>query len=222
MPNRSDTNSCKMFECSYFTKEAHIAISALYVTTTLINFCGNSLVWKAVLSNKKLWNAMNYLLLNLSLADMLSGISAYPYLFILDVGKVFAKPRKQAFLCMVTEGLSFFFIASGVSLMTLCAISYNRFLAVKFPFKNYLRMSRKSAVIFIILAWIICTAIMVPGMISFRYDSELIACVRNWGPINGKAYRLFVLLSGTIFPTLFLFMSYLAIICQARKDLYFP
>ena len=118
---------------------------------------------------------------------------------------------------MVTEGLGFFFIASGVSLFTLCGISYNRFLAVRYPLKRNLRMSRRSAIIFSILAWVICTVIMVPSLRSFRYESEFTSCIRSWAPINGTSYRLFLLFAGTIFPTVFLLMSYLAILFHARK-----
>ena len=215
--NISNTAFCGMLECSYFSKEAHISIITLYVTATLVNICGNSLVWKAVVNNKKLLNPINYLLLNLSLADMVSGISVYPYLFILNVGKVFDNSRKQARLCMVTEGLGLFFIASGVSLFTLCGISYNRFVAVRYPLKTNFQMGRKSAVVFSVLAWVICIAIMAPNMISFKYNSKFNSCIRNWGHVNGKAYRILLLLAGTIFPTLFLLMSYIAILFQARQ-----
>ena len=123
---------------------------------------------------------MNYFLLNLSLADILSGISVYPYLFILDVGNVLHRPREQAILCMVTEGLGFFFIASGVSLLTLCGISYNRFFAVKYPLKTKLRMNYGTqAIAFSILAWIISTATMIPNMRSFQYERNLTSCIRD-------------------------------------------
>ena len=201
------SHSVRMFESSYFSKEAHIVIIFIYIMATLINFCGNYLVWRAVMRNKKLQTPMNYLLLNLSLADMVCGASVYPFLFISDVGKIFTHPGKQAFLCMVTEGLGFFFIASGVSIFTLSGISYNRFVAVKYPLKRNLRMTRRSTIVFSTLAWVICTAIMIPSLRSFRYESKLTSCIRRWLPINGTVYRLFLLFAGTIVPTVSLSMS---------------
>ena len=176
------------------------------------------MVWKVVVNNRNLWNPINYLLLNISLGDVVSGISVYPYLFILDVGKVFNHRRKQSALCMVTRGLGIFPIASAVSLITLCGISYNRFLAVRYPFKNNWRINRRPAVIFSILAWVVSTIFNVPNMLSFKYENKLNTCGREWGRINAKAYRLSLLLSWTVIPTAFLLISYIAIIFYARKS----
>ena len=205
-----------MFQCSYFTQEAHIVIIMLYVVATLINFIANSLVWTAVVKNKRLQTPINYLLLSVSLSDLVAGVSVYPYLFIVDAGKIFSHPRKLARLCMFTEGLSIYFIASSVSLTVLCGISYNRFVAVRYPFKNNLRMNRKLTVVFSILAWVFCTICLVPHMITFKYDRKVKTCIRAWGQINAKAYRLFLLFAGTVIPTVFLLMSYLALIFSAK------
>ena len=115
---------------------------------TFVNFGANSLTWIAVLKNSFLRSPMNCLLLNLSLADMTSGLSVYPYLFILDVGTVYDTPEQQTRLCIFAEGLSVFFIASGTSLLTLCAISGNRFLGICFPMRQTLRMGRVSVLLF--------------------------------------------------------------------------
>ena len=218
MSKISNTDSCGIFECSYFTKEAHIAIVVLYIIATIINFCGNALVWKTVMRNTSLRTPTNYLLLNISLADVISGISIYPYLFILDTGKASSEPRTQAGLCMVAEGQGIFFIASLVSLAILCGLSYNRFMAVKYPLKANLRMNRKSSIIFSILAWVIVTIMMMPNMVTYKYESELRTCTHDWGQINANAYRLCVLLAGTVIPTVFLLMSYLAVILRARRN----
>ena len=208
MPNITNTDSCGILQCSYFSRETHIGIIIVYITATLINFFANSLVWKAVMKNKKLWTSTNYLLLNLSLADIVSGISVYPYLFVVDIGKISSNPVNQARLCNFTQGLSLFFVASGASLITLCGISYNRFLAVRYPFKKYLRMSRRAAVVFGILAWVISIIFMLPNMLSFKYERKIKACTHEWGHISAKAYRLCLLFAGTLFPTIFLLLSF--------------
>ena len=217
MPNTSVTDSCGMFQCSYFSTEAHIGIIITYIAATLINFFANSLVWKAVIKNRRLRTSTNYLLLNLSLADIVSGILIYPYLFIVDIGKIFYKPREQALLCNIAQGLSLFFVASGASLIILCGISYNRFMGVKYPMKRHLQMTRKSAIIFSILAWVSSTVFMLPNMLSFKYEPEIKACTHEWGQINAKVYRICLLLAGTVLPTIFLLLSYMAIVYRARR-----
>ena len=221
MSNISDTDSCGMFQCSYFSTETHVGITILYIIATLINFFANSLVWKVVIKNRRLRTATNYMLLNLSLADIVSGILIYPYLFIVDIGKIFNNPREQALSCNIAQGLSLFFVASGASLIILCGISCNRFMGVKYPLRRHLQMTRKSAIIFSILAWVFSTVFMLPNMLSFKYDPEIKACTHEWGQINPKAYRICLLLAGTVLPTIFMLLSYLAILYRARKNAQF-
>ena len=189
----------------------------LYVIITVINFGANSLIWIAVLRNSVLQSPMNYLLLNMSLADMIAGLSVYPYVFILDVGAVFQAPSLQSHLCILTEGLSFFFVASGVSLFVLCAISCNRFLGICYPTRHHLRMGRLSVIAFNMATWVMSTSCMLPGMLSLKYEPEFKSCVWNWGPINGVAYRVIMLMISTMLPTLFLILSFLAILIKSRE-----
>ena len=205
-----------MLNSSYFSKEAHITIILIYVVITLLNFLANSLIWVAVRRNRNLRSPMNYLLLNLSLADMISAISIYPWLFILDVGVIFHAPGKQAHLCIATEGLSLFFLASGASLFTLCGISFNRFLAIRYPTRQTFRINRSSALGFSILTWIMSIACMLPGMISFKYEQKFKTCVRDWGSINGLVCRILILILGTVLPSTFLFITYTAILVKSR------
>ena len=215
--NSTGQSSSSIFDSSYFSKEAHIVLLTLYLLITLINFLANALVWTVILSKKQLRSPMNYLLLNLSLADMVSAVSIFPYLFILDTGTAAATPAGKGRVCAHTEGLGIFFIGSGASLLTLCAISFNRFLAIKHPTRQSLRMNRRSVLGFNIFSWIMSISCMVPNMISFKYESAYKTCLRDWGEINGLVYRILLMLIGLLFPVTFLLMSYCAILVKARE-----
>lgn len=206
-----------MFENSYFTKPEHIFISSLYVLATIICLLASCLVWVIVLTRQELRSPMNYLLLNLSLSDMVSSISVYPYLFITDPEAISKSRKAQSNLCMVTEGLTPFFIASAASLLTLCAISFNRFLAIKYPTKQTLRMGRRSVLVFSIFAWSVGLSCMLPGMVSFKWDPHFKICGRDWHSMNSIVYRLFIMCLGLLLPTTFLLLSYSAIFCKARE-----
>ena len=215
--NISASNSPLILDSSYFTKEAQITITIFYVIATFVKFGANSLIWTIVLRNKRLQSPMNYLLLNLSLADIISGLTVYPYVFILDVGSIFDSPKQQARLCILTEGLSFFFVAAGASLLTLSAVSGNRFLAICYPTRQSLRMGRVSVLVFSIVTWIISISCILPGMLSFKYELKFKSCIRNWGRINRPVYRFYILFIGTVFPTLFLLASFSAIVVKSRQ-----
>ena len=205
-----------MFESSYFSKDEHLTIVSFYILATIVNVFANSLVWTTIIKNRHLKSPMNYLILNLSLADIISGISVYPYLFMTDAGAFFHSPEKQARLCIITEGLSLFWIANGASLLTLCGISFNRFLAVAYPTRQNLRMDRKSVVAFNIFTWIIATACMIPGIISWSYKSQFKTCMNDFRVLNGFVYRIVLLLIGTVLPSTFLILSFLAIVYKVR------
>ncbi len=206
-----------MFEASYFSKTEHIIILILYILATTICLIGSVFVWTVVLSRRKLRSPMNYLLLNVSLSDIISSISVYPYLFILDPGRFSNSLKENSRLCIVSEGLTPFFIASAASLLTLCCISFNRFLAIKFPTKQSLRMNRRSVLIFSVISWLIGFSCMMPGMLSFKWDSRFRICARDWGPIHSLPYRLSIMLLGLVLPTTFLLLSYSAIYFKARE-----
>ena len=108
-------------------------------------------------------------------------------------------------------------MASGASLLTLRAISYNRFLGICYPTKQNLRMGRVSIILFSIATWTMSTSCMLPGMISLKYEPKFKSCIWNWGPINGFAYSFSTLLLGTALPTMFLVMTFLAIVVKSRE-----
>ncbi len=206
-----------MFEDSYFSKPVHIIFAVLYVLVSVFGIIGGLLIWILVLRKKQLRSLMNYLLLNLSLSDIVASISVYPYLFIIDAGTVSSSPRTQALVCMATEGLSPFFIASGSSLFTLCAMSYNRYVILRYPTKPNLRMSGRGVVAFSIFAWLFGIICMLPGMLSFKYDPRIKCCVRDWKSIHSLSYRLSIMFLGLIFPLMFLLLSYSALVRKSRE-----
>ena len=210
-----------MFEESYFSQAEHILIVVIFVVITFVCILGSTLVWIVVVSRPALQSPMNYLLLNMSLSDIVSSVSVYPYLFILDPTILTTSKQGHSNLCMVTEGLTPFFVASATSLLTLCAISFNRFLAIKYPTHQSLRMGRKSVLVFSITAWLIGFSCMLPGMLSFKWDNSIKVCARDWGSINSTPYRLSIMLLGLALPTFFLLLSYSAIYLKRREILPF-
>ena len=206
-----------MFQNSYFTEAGHIIIVIIFVIITTICILGSALLWIVVLSKPALRSPMNYLLLNMSLSDFVSSVSVYPYLFILDPESITNSEKGLSNLCMVTEGLTPFFVASAASLLTLCAISFNRFLAIKYPTHQSLRMGRKSVFIFSIISWVVGLSCMIPGMVSFKWDSAFKVCARDWGSISSVPYRMSIMLFGLVLPIFFLILSCSAIYLKGRE-----
>ena len=200
-----------MFEDSYFTPSEHTVIAIALVVISFGGVILNILVWIVVTRNKNWRNPMNILLLNQTLGNGIAALSINAYTFILRPDKLTSSKKMQHFICALTEGLGPFFICYISSYITLCAISYNRFVSIRYPLRANLRFTSKISVVFCILSWLTAFVSMIPSIIPLKYDVNLRICNRNWKSLNGTAYRIAALFLGIILPTLFLCLSYLAI-----------
>ena len=121
--------------------------------------------------------------------------------------------RTERIVCALTDGNSIFFVCTGTPLLVLCAISFTRYMAIKYPFGSKLRMRKRGAYIFNILAWISNIILMVPSLLSYKYSSAVGACVRDRKAINssGTSYRMVLFMLTLCLPVIFLLLSYFAL-----------
>eukprot|EP00794_Sanderia_malayensis_P014147 gene14147-15624_t len=208
-----------MFENSFYSKTEHIIIACIYVLLTVVAILGCLLVWILVLRRRRSekLSAINYLFLNLSLSDMVASISVYPYVFIDNAGTVSSSPKQASLVCMLIMGISPFFIASASSLFTICAISWNRFVILRYPTKLNLRLAGRGVVIVSLITWLFAVICIVPGMVSFKYNPRYRYCERDWKSISGVSYKYAILFIGLLLPLTFILLSYWAILKKSRE-----
>uniref|UniRef100_A0A8C0NUS9 G-protein coupled receptors family 1 profile domain-containing protein n=1 Tax=Canis lupus familiaris TaxID=9615 RepID=A0A8C0NUS9_CANLF len=102
------------------------------VIIIILTIGGNILVIMAVSLEKKLHNATNYFLMSLAIADMLVGLLVMPLsLLAILYDYVWPLPR---YLCPVWISLDVLF--STASIMHLCAISLDRYVAIRNPIEH--------------------------------------------------------------------------------------
>ncbi|KFO27854.1 5-hydroxytryptamine receptor 2A [Fukomys damarensis] len=126
--------------------------SALLTAVVIIlTIAGNILVIMAVSLEKKLQNATNYFLMSLAIADMLLGFLVMPVsMLTILYGYRWPLPSK---LCAVWIYLDVLF--STASIMHLCAISLDRYVAIQNPIHHSRFNSRTKAFLKIIAVWTI-------------------------------------------------------------------
>ncbi|KAG7217504.1 hypothetical protein INR49_021431 [Caranx melampygus] len=113
--------------------------AALLIVMVIIpTIGGNILVILAVSLERKLQNATNYFLMSLAVADLLVGLLVMPI---------------ALFLCPIWLFLDVLF--STASIMHLCAISLDRYVAIKKPIQHSQYKSRAKAMVKIALVWLI-------------------------------------------------------------------
>ncbi|XP_069871147.1 5-hydroxytryptamine receptor 2B isoform X1 [Dipodomys merriami] len=119
---------------------------------------GNTLVIMAVSLEKKLQYATNYFLMSLAVADLLVGLFVMPIaLLTIMFEAIWPLPLV---LCPAWLFLDVLF--STASIMHLCAISVDRYIAIKKPIQANQYNSRATAFIKITVVWLISIGIAIP------------------------------------------------------------
>ncbi|XP_067848375.1 5-hydroxytryptamine receptor 2A [Heptranchias perlo] len=130
----------------------------LIIIIIILTIGGNILVIMAVSLEKKLQNATNYFLMSLAIADMLVGILVMPISLITVLyGYIWPLPAKVCPLWIYFDVLF-----STASIMHLCAISLDRYIAIRNPIHHSRFNSRTKAFMKIIAVWTISVGISMP------------------------------------------------------------
>ncbi|XP_027625146.1 5-hydroxytryptamine receptor 2B isoform X2 [Tupaia chinensis] len=119
---------------------------------------GNILVILAVSLEKKLQYATNYFLMSLAVADLLVGLFVMPTALLTIMFE--ATWPLPLVLCPAWLFLDVLF--STASIMHLCAISVDRYIAIKKPIQANQYNSRATALIKITVVWLISIGIAIP------------------------------------------------------------
>ncbi|KFV71727.1 5-hydroxytryptamine receptor 2A [Dryobates pubescens] len=142
----------------------------LTVIVIVLTIAGNILVIMAVSLEKKLQNATNYFLMSLAIADMLLGFLVMPVsMLTILYGYTWPLPTK---LCAIWIYLDVLF--STASIMHLCAISLDRYIAIRNPIHHSRFNSRTKAFAKIIAVWTISVGISMPvPVFGLQDDSKV-------------------------------------------------
>ncbi|XP_069062152.1 5-hydroxytryptamine receptor 2C [Pleurodeles waltl] len=130
----------------------------LILAIIVLTIGGNILVIMAVSLEKKLQNATNYFLMSLAVADMLVGILVMP-VSLVTILYDYAWPLPNK-LCPICVSLDVLF--STASIMHLCAISLDRYVAIRNPIEHSRFNSRTKAMMKIAAVWTISIGISMP------------------------------------------------------------
>ncbi|XP_033839997.1 5-hydroxytryptamine (serotonin) receptor 2C, G protein-coupled-like 1 [Periophthalmus magnuspinnatus] len=140
---------------------------------------GNILVILAVSLEKKLQNATNFFLRSLAVADMLVGILVMP-ISLINILYDYAWPLPLS-LCPIWIYLDVLF--STASIMHLCAISLDRYVAIRNPIEHSRFNSRTKAMLKIAAVWTISIGVSMPIPVIGLHNEDKVfvngSCVLN-------------------------------------------
>ncbi|XP_022669321.1 probable G-protein coupled receptor No9 [Varroa jacobsoni] len=139
---------------------------ATLLVLVVINFVvifGNLLIIAAVLASNKLRTVTNYFVISLAVADLLVGLTVMPYSITLEVFQ--AWPFGSHF-CKIWLAVDVWLCTS--SILNLCAISVDRYLAITRPIRYRSLMSSKRAHLLIVLVWVTAFLICFPPLVGWN------------------------------------------------------
>ncbi|KFQ77181.1 5-hydroxytryptamine receptor 2B, partial [Phaethon lepturus] len=179
---------------------------------------GNILVILAVSLEKKLQYATNYFLTSLAVADLLVGLFVMPIaLLIILFDNAWPFP---AALCPIWLFLDVLF--STASIMHLCAISLDRYIAIKKPIQASQYNSWATTIIKIIVVWLISIGIAIPipirGIEDGNGNFTNITCVLM--PDRFHDFILYGSVAAFFIPLTIMIVTYFLTIKVLRKKAY--
>ncbi|KAK6323469.1 hypothetical protein J4Q44_G00058080 [Coregonus suidteri] len=191
----------------------------LILVIIVLTVCGNILVILAVSLEKKLQNATNFFLRSLAVADMLVGILVMP-ISLINILYDYAWPLPSA-LCPIWIYLDVLF--STASIMHLCAISLDRYVAIRNPIEHSRFNSRTKAMMKIAAVWTISIGVSMPIPVIGLHNKDKVfvdgSCV-----LNEERFMLIGSFVAFFIPLVIMVVSYYLTIqvlqCQATVFLY--
>lgn len=164
-----------------------IAITFCFAALVMAGLVGNILVSLVILLYKTMQTPINYLLLNLAVADIITVVFISPqYIFI----HTFTHPTGVAgdFLCKFITGGNLSWIGGVASVFSLVAISFERYQAVTNPYSPDSKFSMSKVKVLIVSCWISTIIFNFPLFFAIYFDNEVKFCLEAWpSAAYGKA-----------------------------------
>ena len=171
-----------------------------------LNVVGNALVIFLFVNVKEMKTPMNFLLLNLAVADMLVGLFFAPTFYVDDL---LPPDGLGNFLCKTSTCRNFAWIASLVSAFCLLCVAIERFYAVVHPFDVGKKITERKVKVIVPACWILAIVHTIPSFLIKGIDSETQLCRAEFpGYWQKVAYWLIWLLSAGVFPVVSMAVLY--------------
>ncbi|ELT94206.1 hypothetical protein CAPTEDRAFT_176407, partial [Capitella teleta] len=141
-----------------------IAPIAVLTVFNLVVVIGNGLVITAVFTHTKLRNATNTFIVSLAMADLMLGLTVLPYSSTKEVLRGYW-PFGYVW-CRIWLAVDVWLCTA--SILNLCAISLDRYLAITRPFKYPRLMSPKRAKLLVGTVWIVSFIVCFPPLVGWN------------------------------------------------------
>ncbi|TMW46740.1 hypothetical protein DOY81_008180 [Sarcophaga bullata] len=184
-----------------------ICLIAVFCTFIVITIIGNTLVILAVITTRRLKTVTNCFVMSLAVADLLVGIFVMPPAVAVHL---IGSWQLGWVLCDIWISLDV--LLCTASILSLCAISVDRYLAVTQPLTySRKRRSKRLALIMILIVWVLALAITCPPILGWYEPGrrDLNECRYN----QNEGYVIFSAMGSFFIPMAVMIYVYARISC---------
>lgn len=199
----------------------NIALGTFLFLLVLITIAGNLLVFFAVIFNRKLRSVSNLFIVSLSLADLLVGTVV---MIPATLNEVFGRWALATFFCVIWA--SFDVMLCSASVLNVCLISLDRYVAIMYPLRYKMIMTYRRAFVALSVAWLvaICASFIplvtgihnpdIPSLTNLTYISDTPQCYF----IPSLIYVLVVSTVTILLPIIVSFVLYYRVSKEAKRQ----
>ncbi|XP_074637820.1 allatostatin-A receptor-like [Acropora palmata] len=158
---------------------AQVSITTVFSVLVLVGVIGNTLSCLVIILNRSMRTPMNYLILNLALADIMVTLFIAPrFIFIHS----FDHPRglTGSIICKFFTGGNFSWMGGSASVFSLVAISVERYFAVVHPYKTRGKLTTKKLHYVILACWVVAIVFNLPLFFIINYNEKIDFCTEYW------------------------------------------
>uniref|UniRef100_UPI00398EF9CD alpha-1A adrenergic receptor n=1 Tax=Pristiophorus japonicus TaxID=55135 RepID=UPI00398EF9CD len=187
-----------------------VALGVVLAAFILFAIAGNIMVILSVACNRHLQTVTNYFIINLAIADLLLSTIILPFSASLEIFGYWAFGR---IFCDVWAAVDV--LCCTASIMSLCIISIDRYIGVRYSLRYPTIMTEKKAVWILIILWVSSIVISVGPLLGWKEPAPVDETVCSITEEPG--YALFSSLFSFYLPLMVILAMYFRIYVVARR-----
>ncbi|NXO55889.1 SUCR1 protein, partial [Aramus guarauna] len=184
-------------------------LSTMYSLEFILGFIGNTIVVFGYIFCLKNWKSGNIYLFNLSLSDLLF-LCTLPILVNSYSRDQWAK---ESILCHSNRFLLHANLYSSILFLTI--ISIDRYMLIKYPFREHFLQKRRTALIVSVAIWIWVILELLPLMYFLEPvtpDNKCLDYASSGNPAKSLVYSMFLTIFGFLIPLLIMCCFYVKMV----------
>ena len=210
--NSTFPTSTDVISNNEFLKYWKMVLLILYSTIFATSTVGNGVVCFIILRRRAMKSVVNYLILNLAVADLVFTCICIP--FDIPVQEMDYYWPYGAFMCRVIYPLQTQTLFASV--YTLVALSLSRYWAIVHPLRQQLKVERVKWVI--LLIWVVSFIPVCPYIASLQLNHTTLICEENWKRAKSrKVYTLSLFFLQYVIPLTVISCAHLSIALELKR-----